>query len=114
MPYDSGVVRLLVADVGETISSAQFPSQSTFQSQNGQKYLLNVASAVKAGTVLNATFSNLSATAASTSASSALPATRAADQNEPLIASIIVAIAAVLSVVLLAYPLMRRRDLPSP
>jgi len=108
MPYDSAVVRLLVADVGETISGAQFPSQSPFQAQNGQKFILNLAQNVKAGTVLNATFNNLSATASSTSLPSSA-ATRPANQNEPLIASVIVAIAAVLSVVLLAYPIMRRR-----
>lgn len=108
MPYDSAVVRLLVADVGETISAAQFSSQSPFQAQNGQKFILNLAQNVKAGTVLNATFSNLSATTSSVSLSTS-PATRPANQNEPLIASVIVAIAAVLSVVLLAYPMMRRR-----
>ena len=113
MPYDSGVVRLLVADVGETIESAQFPGQSPFQAQNGQKFILNVAQNVKAGTVLNATFSNLSA-AASSSPLNTSAVTRPANQNEPLVASIIVAIAAVLSVALLAYPIMRRRDTPSP
>lgn len=110
MPFDSAVVRLLVADVGETISSAQFPSQSPFQAQNGQKFLLNIAPSVKAGTVLNATFNNLSATATSASLPSSA-ATRPANQNEPLVASVIVAIAAVLSIVLLAYPIMRRRGM---
>jgi len=109
MPYDSAIVRLLVADVGETISAAQFPSQSPFQAQNGQKFILNLAQNVKAGTVLNATFNNLSATASSVSSSPTTAATRPANQNEPLIASVIVAIAAVLSVVLLAYPIMKRR-----
>jgi hypothetical protein len=108
MPYDSAIVRLLVADAGETITSAQFPSQSPFQAQNGQKFILNVAQNVKTGTVLNATFNNLSATA-SPSALSTSAATRPANQNEPLIASVIVAIAAVLSVALLAYPILRRR-----
>jgi hypothetical protein len=110
MPYDSAIVRLLVADVGETIAGAQFTSQSPFQAQNGQKFILNLAQNVKAGTVLNAAFSNLSAAAVSSpSPLNTSAVTRPANQNEPLIASVIVAIAAVLSVVLLAYPILRRR-----
>lgn len=107
IPYDSAVVRLLVSDVGESIQSAQFASQSPFQAQNGQKFLLNVAPNVKAGTVLYASFSNLSATASSTALSSS--SNRASNQNEPVIATIIVSIAAALSVALLAYPIVRRR-----
>ncbi len=102
LPYDSPRVRLLLADVGGTIASSQFAPPSPFQAQGGQKYLLSVAENVRAGTVLNATFTNLP--------SSLADPTSPANQSEPLVAGIVLGISALLAGALLIYPIVRRRS----
>ncbi len=102
MPFDSARVRLLVADMGGTIQSAQFAPSPPFQAPGGQKYLLSLAENVRAGTVLNATFTNLPSSIADT--------TRPANQSEPLVAGLVLGISALLAATLLIYPIIRRRN----
>ncbi len=101
LPFDSPRVRVLLADVGGTIASQQFAPPSPFQAQGGQKYLLSIAENVRAGSVLNATFTNLPVTVADP--------TRPANQSEPLVAGLVLGISALLAGALLIYPIVRRR-----
>lgn len=102
LPFDSPRVRVLLADVGGTIASQQFAPPTPFQAQGGQKYLLSVAENVRAGSVLNATFTNLPTSIADP--------TRPANQSEPLVAGLVLGISALLAGTLLIYPIMRRRE----
>jgi hypothetical protein len=102
LPFDSPQVRLLLADVGGTISSSQFAASSPFQAQGGQKFLLSVAQNVPAGAVLNATFANLPA--------AVTDPTRPANQSEQLTAGIVLGISALLAGALLIYPIVKRRE----
>ena len=101
LPFDSARVRILLADVGGTIQSGQFTPPSPFQAQAGQKYLLITAENVPAGTLLNATFTNLPSTVSNP--------TRPANQSEPLVAGLVLGISAVAAAALLIYPIVRRR-----
>lgn len=102
LPFDSPRVRILLADVGGTIASQQFAPPTPFQAQGGQKYLLSVVENVRAGSVLNATFTNLPASIADP--------TRPANQSEPLVAGLVLGISALLAGTLLIYPIVRRRE----
>lgn len=102
LPFDSPRVRVLLADVGGTIASQQFAPPVPFQAQGGQKYLLSIAENARAGSVLNATFTNLPASVANP--------TRPANQSEPLVAGLVLGISALLAGTLLVYPLVRRRE----
>lgn len=114
IPMDIGKVRVLLSDVNAKIASTQLITPTLFPTQNGQTFLQTTADNVKAGTSVNATFSNLTG---STGGTSTTPPTGAAPATSTipgvgdnvLIGGVIIGVAAIAAIGLLVYPLMKRR-----
>ncbi len=115
MPFDTGKLRVLLTDVGGTITSTQLSAPSNFPTQSGQNYLLSSADNLTKGTEVKATFMNLPATVsapASTAPGSnppTAPTTTTVDNNSQMIGFGVLGLAAVAAILLIAYPLLRRR-----
>ncbi len=104
MPVSTEKFRILLSDVGATITSAQLIPASPFQAQGGQKFLLSTAENLSAGTTIKATFANLPATVAEPARSTNL------DPYAQMIAALVLTAAGVAAIALLVYPIARRRD----
>jgi hypothetical protein len=114
LPFDVLQYQLLLADVGATVTSTQLSAPTTFPTQSGQNYLMSTASNLTKGTVIKATFNNLPATASSpnpTTTGSNPPSSSPApvDSNSQAIGLGVLGLAAVAAILLIAYPLIRRR-----
>ena len=114
LPFSVVQYQLLLADMGATITSTQLSAPASFPTQSGQNYLMSTASNVPAGTVVKATFNNLPANASITSpaATGSNPASSPAvpvDSNSQMIGLGVLGLAAAAAILLIAYPLIRRR-----
>ena len=114
LPFDVLKYQLILADVGATITSTQLSAPTNFPTQNGQNYLISSASNMTKGSVVKATFNNLPATASSpnpttTGSNPASPSTVPVDSNSQVIGLGVLGLAAVAAILLIAYPLIRRR-----
>lgn len=115
LPFDTGTFRVLLADVGGTITSTQLSAPTNFPTQSGQNFLQSSATNVTKGTEIKATFNKLPATVAAPASPapganpSTAPTTAAVDNNSQLIGFGVLGIAAVAAILLIAYPLLRRR-----
>ncbi|MDE3087759.1 MAG: hypothetical protein KGJ80_00030 [Chloroflexota bacterium] len=114
LPFDTGKFRLLLADVGATITSTQLSAPSSFPTQSGQNFLLASADNLATGTQVKATIQNLPAIVnapATPPASnpSVAPAATFTDNTSVLIGIAVLGAATIAAIALLAYPLLRRR-----
>ncbi len=114
IPVDIGKVRVLLSDVNAKIASTQLITPTIFPTQNGQTFLQTTADNVKAGTSVDATFSNLTGSPGSASTmppTGASPATSTIPGvgDNVLIGGVIIGVAAIAAIGLLVYPLMKRR-----
>lgn len=108
LPFDTAKFRILFPDVGATFQSAQLSAPSPFPTQSGQKFLLSSADNLTAGTTINATFANLPAAIAAPPSGSSTTISPVTDISQ-LVGGIVLGIAGLAAVVLLLYPLLRRR-----
>ena len=114
LPFDVLKYQLLLTDVGATITSTQLSAPTNFPTQSGQNYLMSAASNLSKGSVVKATFINLPATTSApnptTSGSNPASASPAVvDNNSQMIGVGVLGLAAVAALLLIAYPLIRRR-----
>ncbi len=116
LPFSTDAFRLLLADVGGTITSTQLSAPTNFPTQTGQNFLMSTANNIAQGTEIKATFQNLPATVAAPTAApgtgtnpSAAPTANVVDNHSQLIGFGVLGIAAVAAILLIAYPLLRRR-----
>jgi hypothetical protein len=115
LPFDTAKLRVLLSDVGGTITSTQLSAPTNFPTQNGQNFLLSSADNLTKGTEVKATFNNLPAsvsapvgTTPSTSPAAA-PTTTVTDNSSQMLGFGVLGLAAVAAILLIAYPLLRRR-----
>ena len=113
LPYETGKFGLYMADVGATIESTQLVAAPSPMGgvQGAPKFISASADKVVAGTTIKATLKNLPASVAPTSSSGATPVPAPAPRidNNRLIGSIVLGIAAIAAIALLTYPVWRRR-----
>ena len=119
MPFDVPTVRILISDVGEKLSSTQFPAVAPFPTQMGTNFLQTSATNIAKGTEVKASITNLPATVAGSAlpttgtspSTSGTPTTAPAD-NSQVIGFAVLGAAAIAAIALIAYPLLRRRSNP--
>ena len=114
LPFDVLKYQLLLADVGATITSTQLSAPTNFPTQSGQNYLMSAGSNLQKGNVVKAIFNNLPANASAPnpttpSSNPVSPAPAAVDNNSQMIGLGVLGLAAVAAILLIAYPLIRRR-----
>ncbi|MBI4787866.1 MAG: hypothetical protein HY782_12540 [Chloroflexi bacterium] len=111
LPFNVDKFRVLLADVGGTIQSAQLSAPAPFPTQSGQKFILSSADNLQAGTVVSASFVNLPATVATTPPAGGSPTAPApaSGNNMQLVGGVVLGVAAVAALALLLYPVIRRR-----
>jgi len=115
LPFDTAKFGVLLADVGGTITSTQLSAPTNFPTQGGQNFLLSSADNLTKGTEVKATFNSLPATvnapAGTTPGTSpaAAPATPVTDNSSQMLGFGVLGLAAVAAILLIAYPLLRRR-----
>jgi hypothetical protein len=114
LPYDTAKFGLYMADVGGTIESAQLVASAApiGGAQGAPKFIGASTDQVVAGTTIKASLKNLPAaatSAAGTPVPGAAPAAAPKIDNNRLIGSIVLGVAAVAALGLLTYPVWRRR-----
>ena len=118
LPFDVGKFQVLLSDVGGTITSTQLSAPTSFPTQGGQTFLLSAANNIPKGTEVKATFLNLPATVSAPASTtpgsnpsnpSTAPTVTAVDNNSQMIGLGVLGLAAVAAILLIAYPLIRRR-----
>lgn len=110
LPYDAARVGIFMIDVGATIQSAQLSAAATPMSgvQGAPKFIAVAGENFKAGTTIQAKFNNLPATSPQTGSGTA-PAVPVTD-NTQMIGLAVLGFAIVAAVILLALPMLRRRQ----
>jgi hypothetical protein len=110
LPWDIDNFQILLAEVGGTITSTQLSAPTNFPTQSGQNFLLSAGGPFTKGTEVKAQLVNLPATvAAPTAPTSSTSAPTAVDNNSQTIGIAVLGLAAVAAILLIAYPLIRRR-----
>ncbi len=111
LPYDTATLRILAADVGETIQASQLGAPTPFLAPGGSRFIQLSGSDLKAGSTVSVTMTNLPATVAPAPGSATAPAPTAAPTNNnlQLVGGAVLAIAALAAIGLLLYPVLRRR-----
>lgn len=110
LPYDTARFGIFMIDVGATIQSAQLSATAAPMSgvAGAPKFIAVAGENFKAGTAIQAKFNNLPATAPQ-SGSGTAPAVAVTD-NTQMIGLAVLGFAIVAAVVLLALPMLRRRQ----
>ena len=110
LPWDIDNFQILLAEVGGTITSTQLSAPTDFPTQSGQNFLLSAGGPFTQGTDVKAQLVNLPATvAAPTSTAPSANTTAPVDNNSQTIGIAVLGLAAVAAILLIAYPLLRRR-----
>jgi hypothetical protein len=110
LPWDIDSFQILLAEVGGTITSTQLSAPTNFPTQTGQNFLLSAGGPFTQGTDVKAQLVNLPTTvAAPTSTAPSANTTAPVDNNSQTIGIAVLGLAAVAAILLIAYPLLRRR-----
>ncbi len=112
LPYDTATLRILAADVGETIQAIPLSTPAPFLAPGGTRFIQTSGSNLKAGTTISVTMTNLPATVAPPPGSDTTPAPAAAPTNNnlQLLGGVVLGVAALAVLGLLLIPVVRRRQ----
>ena len=110
LPFDVDKFQILLSDVGGTITSTQLSAPTNFPTQSGQTFLLSAGGPFTQGAEVKAQLVNLPATvAAPTTTAPSTSTPTAVDNTSQTIGIAVLGLAAVAAILLIAYPLIRRR-----
>jgi hypothetical protein len=112
LPYDTATLRILAADVGQTIQANPLSAPTPFLSPAGSRFIQTSGSNLKAGTTISVTMTNLPATVAPPPGpdATAAPAAAPTNNNLQLVGGVVLGVAALAALALLLYPVLRRRQ----
>jgi hypothetical protein len=112
LPYDTATLRILAADVGETIQANPLSAPTPFLAPGGSRFVQTSGSDMKAGTTISLTMTNLPATVAPPPGSDTTPAPAATPTNNnlQLLGGVVLGAAALAVLGLLLIPVVRRRQ----
>ncbi len=112
LPYDTATLRILAADVGETIQASGLSAPAPFQAPGGSRYIQTSGSDLKAGTTISVTMTNLPASVAPPpdTGTTTAPAAAPTNNNLQLLGGVVLGAAALAVLGLLLIPVLRRRQ----
>lgn len=109
VPVETDKMRILLSEVKANVTSQQFGTPSLFPTQNGQTFLQLTADAIKAGTEVKATFSNLTGVSSAPTTPGATAPVPAGADNTTLIYGVVLGVVGIAALGLIGFAITRRR-----